>query len=151
MMMMTLHDMLSLSHPPTHTHTLRHALRSAATVWLAPTSMQSGRLSTVRLRRLRTVSISPASRISSLDSIAFSYSKLRIIFNHNTTTQRLLTAPPATNSIRTLVMAAYVIGGPLYFYPACSFFLLSSSSFFPRLISVATDWMPTILIHMAWP
>ena len=28
---------------------------------------------------------------------------------------------------------------------------LSSSSFFPRLISVATDWMSTILLHMAWP
>jgi len=25
------------------------------------------------------------------------------------------------------------------------------SSFFPRLISAATDWMSTILLHMAWP
>jgi len=24
-------------------------------------------------------------------------------------------------------------------------------SFFPRLILVATDWMSTILLHMAWP
>jgi len=23
--------------------------------------------------------------------------------------------------------------------------------FFPRLISAATDWMSTILLHMAWP
>ena len=28
-------------------------------------------------------------------------------------------------------------------------FLLSS--FFPRLISVAVDWMSTILRHMVWP
>jgi len=24
-------------------------------------------------------------------------------------------------------------------------------SFFPRLISVAVDWMSTILLHMVWP
>ena len=29
--------------------------------------------------------------------------------------------------------------------------LLSSSSFFPRLISAATDWMSAILPHMVWP
>jgi len=36
----------------------------------------------------------------------------------------------------------------------CGFFLLLSiylSIFFPRLISAATDWMSTILLHMAWP
>jgi len=32
-----------------------------------------------------------------------------------------------------------------------SFFLLSSSSFFPRLISAVGDWMFTILWHMVWP
>jgi len=31
----------------------------------------------------------------------------------------------------------------------CNFYLLSS--FFPRLISAAADWMSTILLHMAWP
>jgi len=32
------------------------------------------------------------------------------------------------------------------------FFLLSFFLFFfPRLISAATDWTPTILPHMAWP
>jgi len=30
-------------------------------------------------------------------------------------------------------------------------FLLSSSSFFPRLISAVADWMSTILPHMVWP
>ena len=33
-------------------------------------------------------------------------------------------------------------------------FILSivlSSSFFPRLISAATDWMSAILPHMVWP
>ena len=47
----------------------------------------------------------------------------------------------------------YVIGQTIIFLP-CSFFLLllSSSSFFiPRLISAVTDWMSTILLHMAWP
>jgi len=37
---------------------------------------------------------------------------------------------------------------------ACCFFLLSSfflSSFFPRLMSAAADWMSTILVHMVWP
>jgi len=31
----------------------------------------------------------------------------------------------------------------------CGFFL--SSFFIPRLISAATDWMSTILLHMVWP
>ena len=31
----------------------------------------------------------------------------------------------------------------------CGFFFLSF--LFPRLISAATDWMSTILLHMAWP
>jgi len=30
-------------------------------------------------------------------------------------------------------------------------FLLSSSIFFPRLISAVADWMSTILPHMVWP
>jgi len=40
---------------------------------------------------------------------------------------------------------------PIIFLP-CGFFLSSIYlSFFPRLISAATDWMSTILLHMAWP
>ena len=51
-----------------------------------------------------------------------------------------------------LLWPPYVIGGPLYFCPVVSFFFLSSIFlFFPRLISAATDWMSTILLHMAWP
>jgi len=38
---------------------------------------------------------------------------------------------------------------PLYFCPLPSFFYLSM--FFSRLISATTDWMSTILLHMAWP
>ena len=48
-----------------------------------------------------------------------------------------------------LIMAALRAGR--YFLP-CGFYLLSSSSsFFPRLISAAADWMSTILPHMVWP
>ena len=36
----------------------------------------------------------------------------------------------------------------LYFCPVISFYL---SFFIPRLISAASDWMPTILPHMVWP
>jgi len=36
----------------------------------------------------------------------------------------------------------------LYFCRVISFYL---SFFIPRLISVASDWMPTILPHMVWP
>ena len=43
-----------------------------------------------------------------------------------------------------LVMAALCNRGPLYFCPVVSFYL-STSSFFPRLISAATDWMSTVL------
>jgi len=39
-------------------------------------------------------------------------------------------------------------GRAIIFSP-CGFFLLSS--FFPRLISAAADWMFTILRHMVWP
>ena len=45
----------------------------------------------------------------------------------------------------------YSAGRPLRWALAhiSSFFFLPS--FFPRLISAATDWMSTILLHMAWP
>ena len=36
----------------------------------------------------------------------------------------------------------------LYFCPVISFYL---SFFIPRLISAASDWMPTILPYMVWP
>jgi len=38
----------------------------------------------------------------------------------------------------------------LYFTP-CGFYLLSSFSFFPRLIAAVENWMSTILPHMMWP
>ena len=38
----------------------------------------------------------------------------------------------------------------ILFHPV-SFFLLLLSSFFPRLISAAGDWISTILPHMVWP
>ena len=41
--------------------------------------------------------------------------------------------------------------GAIIFLPCSFFLLLSSSSFFPRLISAAADWMSAILLHMAWP
>ena len=43
----------------------------------------------------------------------------------------------------------YGIGQTIIF-SSCGFFL-SSSIFFPRLISAATHWMSTILRHMVWP
>ena len=43
-------------------------------------------------------------------------------------------------------------GGPLYFCPVVSFYLLSIYLlFFPRLISAAVDRMSAIILHMAWP
>jgi len=52
-----------------------------------------------------------------------------------------------------LLWPPYVIGGPLYFCPVISIYLLSIflSFFIPRLISAAADWMSTILLHMVWP
>ena len=46
----------------------------------------------------------------------------------------------------------YGIGQAIIFLP-CDFYLLllSSSFFFPRLISAVGDWMSTILPHMVWP
>ena len=38
--------------------------------------------------------------------------------------------------------------GHIYFHPVISFYLLF---FTPRLISAATDWMSTTLLHMVWP
>ena len=50
-----------------------------------------------------------------------------------------------------LLWPPYVMGA-IIFLP-CDFYLLSIVylSFFPRLISAATDWISTILLHMAWP
>jgi len=42
-----------------------------------------------------------------------------------------------------------LLWSPYVIFLPCGFFLLSS--FFPRLISAATDWMSTIFLHMAWP
>ena len=52
-----------------------------------------------------------------------------------------------------VVMVALCNGADHYiFCPVISiFFLLHLSSFFPRLISAAVDWMSTILPHMVWP
>ena len=44
----------------------------------------------------------------------------------------------------------YVIGQTIIF-SSCSFFLLLSIVFFPRLISAVGDWMFTILWHLVWP
>jgi len=51
-----------------------------------------------------------------------------------------------------LLWPPYVIRQAIIFLPF-GFYLLSflSSSFFPRLISAAADWMSTILPHMVWP
>ena len=49
-----------------------------------------------------------------------------------------------------LLWSPYVIGQTIIF-SCCLFFLLLSSSFFPRLISAVGDWMFTILWHMVWP
>ena len=43
----------------------------------------------------------------------------------------------------------YVIGRP-YIFSCCGLFFFLLSSFFPRLISAAADWMSTILRHMVW-
>ena len=52
-----------------------------------------------------------------------------------------------------IIMAALCNRGAIIFLP-CDFYLsifyLSFFSF-PRLISAATDWISTILLHMAWP
>ena len=53
-----------------------------------------------------------------------------------------------------IFMAALCNRGSLYFCPVVYFYLSSIfylSFFSPRLISAATDWMSTILLHMAWP
>jgi len=43
----------------------------------------------------------------------------------------------------------YAIGQAIYIFILS--FVLSSSSFFPRLISAVAEWMSTILAHMVWP
>jgi len=48
-----------------------------------------------------------------------------------------------------LLWLPYGIGQTIIFLP-CGYYL-SVYLFFPRLISVAGDWMSTILPHMVWP
>jgi len=52
--------------------------------------------------------------------------------------------------VAVLLWPPYAIGGPLYFCPVISIYLLSFF-FFPRLISAVGDWMFTILWLMVWP
>ena len=54
-------------------------------------------------------------------------------------------------SVHMLVMAALCNRGAIIFFPVISIFYRLSIFFFPRLISAATDWISTILLHMAWP
>jgi len=49
-----------------------------------------------------------------------------------------------------LFMVAHSNGQAIIFYPCGFYFLSSFFLFFPRLISVVGDWMPTILPHMMW-
>jgi len=51
---------------------------------------------------------------------------------------------------QTFLWSSYVIGQTIIFLPY-DFYLLLSSSFFPRLISAVGEWMSTILPHMVWP
>jgi len=48
-----------------------------------------------------------------------------------------------------LIMVARCKRADRYIFAVVSFLL--SSSFFPRLISAAAEWMSTILLHMGWP
>ena len=50
-----------------------------------------------------------------------------------------------------LLWSPYVIGQTIYIFMPWFVVLLLSSSFFPRLISAAADWMSAILPHMVWP
>ena len=58
----------------------------------------------------------------------------------------------ADRYIFIVFMAALCNRGAIIFLP-CDFYLSSFflSSFFPRLISAAGDWISTILPHMVWP
>jgi len=77
------------------------------------------------------------------------------------TTRVIDPVPPSQNKIAERPRLSFflflwppdVIGQAIIFLPCGFFLLLLSSSFFsfPRLISAATDWMSTILLHMAWP
>jgi len=57
---------------------------------------------------------------------------------------------PCISRLHLFLWPPCVIGQAIIFLP-CGFYLLSSSSFFPRLISASADWMSTILPHMVWP
>jgi len=57
---------------------------------------------------------------------------------------------PSIEVYNVIIMATLCNRGTIIFLP-CSLFLSFYLSFFPRLISAATDWMSTILLHMAWP
>jgi len=50
-----------------------------------------------------------------------------------------------------LVMVALWNRADHYIFILSFVLLLSSSCFFPHLISAATDWMSAILPHMVWP
>jgi len=55
------------------------------------------------------------------------------------------------NTLLRLLRPPYGIGQAIICSSCRLFYLSSSSSFFPRLISAVADWMSTILPHMVWP
>jgi len=68
---------------------------------------------------------------------------------HTSIVQQLTVFQPCVVRLQylSLLWPPYVIGQAVIFL-SCGFYLLSSSSFFPRLISAAADWMFIILPHM---
>ena len=50
-----------------------------------------------------------------------------------------------------LVMVALCNRADHYIFMLWFVLSIFLSFFFPRLISAATDWISTILLHMAWP
>ena len=61
------------------------------------------------------------------------------------------TTPAAVCRAIVLLWPPYGIGQAIIFLPCGFFFFFLLPFFFPCLISVVSEWMSTILLHMVWP
>jgi len=84
-------------------------------------------------------------------ALVYRFSLLLSFFRHLCFTRHhspLIFIPPYRGYLCVCLWLPYGIGQTIYIF---MLWFALSSSFFPRLISAAADWMSATLPHMVWP
>ena len=109
-------------------------------------------LNAVKLRNyaiwFQKMSFLPQTAVSISESGLYFESHVAAVCHHKRSASSRILYCRYSTQYSHLVMAALRSRCGHYIFALSSIFFYL---FFPRLISAATDWMSTILLHMAWP